>query len=195
MKIIITFIAKNLVRLQRLHGKKENYKGFTIIEILVVLMIAGIMAAFAAPTIKFGINPLQDTTNRIAGNFKLVRAKAMSQTSAYRVRQTSATQLTVERARSCFDTTGWTVDPSFTVEDLSLAEAEDIQGLAKNEIIQIVAATVNGTTVTTLTNWRLCYDSRGLADRTLVLTLRNITTNRQNRIEVFRGGTVQTYEN
>lgn len=195
--------AKNLIELQRLREKTKSHEGFTLLEILIVLVIAGIMAAMSAPYISFGLNPLRDTTNRVAGIFKLVRSKAMAQTSAYRISlsPTSATQLVVERNRSCFNTTGWIADPSFTSEDLSLTEAEDIRGLAKNEVIQIVGARVNNV-VTPLTTWRLCYNSRGLvesnqglANTNLELTLRDIKTNRQNRIEVFSAGTVQTYEN
>lgn len=193
MKVITFFINKKLFKPRQPHVKTENFKGFTLIEIMTVLAIAGILAAMSAPFIKFGVNPLRDNTNRFAGNFKLIRIKAMAETSAYRVGQPSSTQLIVERAASCFDTT-WTVAPSFTAEDLSLAEAEDIQGIAKNEDIQIVAATVNGVVVTPPTNWKICYNSQGIADVNLVLTLKDIKTSKQRQIEVFRGGAVQIYE-
>lgn len=65
------------------------------------------MAALAALNIKFRLDPLQNTTNRIAGNLKLMRVKAMCQNPAYRVRQTLATQLILEQTCSYFDTTGW----------------------------------------------------------------------------------------
>lgn len=188
------FIIKNLIELQRFCKKSKSNEGFTLLEILIVLVLVGIMAAMSGPYISFGINPLKDTTNRVAGIFKLMRVKAMSQTSAYRISQTSATQLIVESSSSCLSTT-WTVDPSFTQEDLSLTEAKDIQGLAKNKVIQIVAVTNSSTPGTPLTSWTLCYDSRGIAGNNLIFTLKDIQTTQQKRIEIFSGGAVQTYEN
>lgn len=188
------FITKDLRVLWWLHGKNKSNEGFTLLEIMIVLLLAGIMAAMSAPYVTFGINPLPDTTNRIASNFKLVRARAIGQTSAYRISQTSLTRLTVERARTCFDTT-WTVDSSFTEEDLNLNEAEDVQGLAKDAVIQMVTVTNRGTSITPLTSWTLCYNSRGIADKNLIFTLRDTKTNQQRRIEAFAGGGIQVYEN
>lgn len=189
--------ARKLIELQQIYRKRKSYEGFTLLEILVVLLLAGIMAAMSAPYISFGINPLPDTTNRLAGNIKLMRAKAMAETSAYRMRQISETQLIVERGRTCFDST-WIVDPSFTPEDISLAEAEDIQGMAKNAVIRIVGAEVNRLTVTTLNpsgqlNWELCFNSRGMAGKNVRVNLKNIKTNDTKQIEVFGGGGVQIY--
>ena len=210
------FLAKNLTELQSLYKRTATHKGFTLIETLIVLALVGIMAALITPYLSFGNDPLRDTTNRIAGDFKLMRAQAMAQTSAYRVRQISETQLTIENARSCSDTT-WHVAPSFNLEDLRLTEAKDIQGLTKNKIIKIVAVTVNGVSVSIsplTTTWTLCYNSRGLVESAqglsnvdLVLTLKDCTkpqncpipqpnppTLPKKRIEVFPGGTVQIYE-
>jgi prepilin-type N-terminal cleavage/methylation domain-containing protein len=64
---------------------RSSSKGFTLTEVLVTLVVLGVLTAIAAPTIRFGSNPLKDTSSRIAGNLKLLRAKAMSQTSAYRL--------------------------------------------------------------------------------------------------------------
>lgn len=195
--MIIYSTSKKMVELRRLYRETESYRGFTLIEILVVVMLMGVMAALVAPNIRFGINPLKDTTNRVAGIFKLARVKAMSQTSAYRVRQDSVNQLKVERAKSCFDTSGWTKDISFSTEDLSLNEAEDIQGLAKSEVIQIISATATnlaGITATLGTTWSVCYDSRGVANSNVKLTIKNITKNQQQQIEVFSGGAIQVYD-
>lgn len=174
----------------------RNSKGFTLTEILIVILLLGVMTALIAPNISFGINPLKDSTNRVAGIFKLARVKAMSQTSAYRMSQESVNQLKVERAKSCFDTSGWTKDNSFSTEDLSLNEASDIQGLAKNEVIQIFSATAtnpDGTTANLGTNWSICFNSRGVADKNVKLTIKNITKNTTQQIEVFSGGAIQVY--
>ena len=194
------FVAKNLLELQRLYQKKRDYQGFTLVEILIVIAIVGIMAGFAAPYINFGIDTLQDATRRVASNFRLVRTQAIAQTSAYRISQSSATQLKVERANSCFATT-WVTDNSFTASDLSLTEASSVKGIAANEVIQIVAvtATVNGTAVNATTNWNFCYSSRGVTYNNqgqlidLLMTLKSLKTNKQTQIEVFTGGAVQVY--
>lgn len=180
--------------------------GFTLVELLVIIALIGIMAAFSAPYINFGINPLKDTTNRVVSNFKLMRVKAMSQTSAYRIKQATSTTLVIERAKACsepYPSTAWTVDNSFDSEDLTLTEAKDIQGLAKNAVIEITAATENstnitpliGSTVTGLPGWSLCFNSRGLANKTLKLTIKDQKTAKYKEIEIFQGGGVQIYEN
>jgi len=185
-------MSKNLLGIGGQTTSKDT--GFTLIELLVIIALIGVMAAFSAPYITFGINPLRDTTNRIASTFKLIRVKAMSQTSAYRIKQDSTTKLKVERAKLCSDTTGWTVDNSFDSEDLTLTEAKDIQGLAKNTVIEITAATENNTNVTPVSNWSLCFNSRGLADKTLKLTIKDQKITKPKQIEIFQGGGVQIYD-
>jgi len=173
----------------------QNSKGFTLVEILIVLLMIGVMTAIVAPNIRFGINSLDDTTNRLAANFKLVRARAMGQTSAYRIKLTSATQLSVERAKKCSDTSGWIGEPSFTNEDMGLKEAQDVKGMAQHDDIQIITAEANGASITPFTNWNVCFSSRGIADKNVKITLKNIKTNQTRRIEVFSGGGIQIYDN
>lgn len=191
-------MGKNLLRLGGI--KTKNNTGFTLVELLVIIALIGIMAAFSAPYITFGINPLKDTTNRLASTFKLMRVKAMSQTSAYRIKQATSTTLIIERNKLCSDSNGWTPDNNFTSEDLSLTEAEDVQGLSKKSVIEITAVTENGTNITPLIEatgspgWSLCFNSRGLANKTLALTIKDqkITTSKQ--IVIFQGGGVQINE-
>lgn len=173
--------SKSLIRLGHCYRKTANSEGMTLPEILIVLVAFGVLSAMAAPTITFATNPLRDTTNRFAGDFKLSRARAMSQTTAYRIRPTSQTQFIIERANSssCAATT-WTRAPGFADEDLRFDTG-----------VRLSAATVNSNAVTPATNWSLCYDSRGLADRNLRITLQDTDTNETARIEVFPGGTVQ----
>ncbi len=186
----------------RLGGKTTKDKGFTMVELLVIIAIIGIMAAFSAPYINFGVNPLKDTTNRLASNFKLMRVKAMSQTSAYRIKQATSTTLKIERAKSCLaPDSDWIVDNNFDSEDLTLTEAKDVQGLAKGAVIEITAATENTTNITPLIGtasspgWSLCFNSRGLANKTLEITITDQKTTKTKRIEIFQGGGVQIYEN
>jgi prepilin-type N-terminal cleavage/methylation domain-containing protein len=159
---------------------RSSVKGFTLIEVLVTVVVLGVLTAIAAPTIRFGANPLKDTSSRIAGNLKLLRAKAMSQTSAYRLRSSPGAvsgtiALGIERAMLCSDT-AWTADPTFATEDTLL-----------DRQVQISQVTLNGQSKP-IDSWSICYNSRGLATQNLVLTLRDEQSGQT--ITVFPGGAV-----
>jgi prepilin-type N-terminal cleavage/methylation domain-containing protein len=155
-------------------------KGFTLTEVLVTLVVLGILTVIAAPTIRFGSNPLKDNSSRIAGNLKLLRAKAMSQTSAYRLQAVpgdvpGTVTLGIERAMLCSDTV-WTADPTFATEDTLL-----------DRQVRISQVMSNGQS-RPIDSWSICYNSRGLATRNLVLTLRDERSGQT--ITVFPGGAV-----
>lgn len=189
-------MSKNLLGIG---GKiTKSNTGFTLVELLVIIALIGIMAAFSAPYITFGVNPLKDTTNRLASNFKLMRVKAMSQTSAYLIKQDTSNTLIIQRNnKSCSTSTGWDADNGFDSEDLTLTEAKDIQGLAKSAVIEIIAADENGSPVKPLIKtgsdpgWSLCFNSRGLANKNLKLIIKDIKTTKTKEIEIFPGGGVQ----
>lgn len=172
-KDLIPFIRK-----QYLQERKYSDKGFSLIEIITVTTIVGVLAAIAAPSIQFGAQPLTDTNSLITANLKLMRAKAMAQTSAYRIRPVSVNQLLIERAQNCSATADWSRDPGFADEDLTL-----------DDDVEILTVTENNLTIPT-NNWSLCYNSRGMADKNLTLTLSD--GDDQNIIEVFPGGTLDS---
>jgi prepilin-type N-terminal cleavage/methylation domain-containing protein len=182
---------------------KQLLQGFTLIEAMVTIAIVGVLAAIAAPNIlAVGNNPLPDTTSRIAGQFRSARAKAISQTALFRIRPQggtiatcalaiggcSTTQLIVERSTSvntsCNAATGWTQDNYFTPEDLTFGTG-----------ISVSRVQINAVEPAVLTDWQLCFDNRGIADKNLVLTLRQSSNSLIKRIEIFPGGIVQVYEN
>jgi prepilin-type N-terminal cleavage/methylation domain-containing protein len=176
----------NSVRIPRLNNfylkgfNRSSSLGFTLTEVLVTLVVLGVLTTIAAPNIRFGSNPLKDTSTRIAGNLKLLRAKAMSQTSAYRLQAVSGAvpgtvTLGVQRAMLCSDTV-WTADPTFAPEDASL-----------DRQVQISQVTLNGQSKP-IDSWSICYNSRGLATQNLVLTLRDDHSGQT--ITVFPGGAV-----
>jgi prepilin-type N-terminal cleavage/methylation domain-containing protein len=202
-------VSQNKIAIKLLnHSRKtRQIQGTTLAEVLVAIVIVGVLGAIAAPNIlAMGSNPLPDTTNQIAGQFRSARAKAVSQTSLFRIRPQggtiancalatggcSTTQLIVERSTSvttaCNASTGWTQDNYFTPEDLTFG-----RGISVSRA-QINPTADNGDPAV-ITNWQLCFNNRGIADKNLVLTLRQSSDGRIRRIEVFPGGTVQIYEN
>jgi prepilin-type N-terminal cleavage/methylation domain-containing protein len=166
--------------------------GFTLAETLVTITILGVLTAIAAPNImSMGNNPLKDITNNIAGNLKLSRAKAMSQTSAFRMRpvvNANGVSLAVQYAATCTEpASNWRPDPSFAEEDTQL---DDPNVLPQRKGVQIDRFTINGVTQAGY-NWSICYNSRGLTaqSQSLVLTLKNLKGDQQN-INIFPGGSV-----
>jgi prepilin-type N-terminal cleavage/methylation domain-containing protein len=159
--------------------KSAHLQGFTLTEVLVTLAISGTLTAIAAPTIRFGSDPLKDTSSRLVSNLKLLRAKAVSQTSAYRLQAVPSAAgtpvLSIERATLCSDTV-WTADPSFAAEDTLL----DPQ-------VQLSQVTANGQT-RPVDRWSICYNSRGLATQNVVLTLRD--EQHGQIVTVFPGGAI-----
>ncbi|WP_299406838.1 GspH/FimT family pseudopilin [Acaryochloris sp. IP29b_bin.148] len=175
----LSFVFYNrLIRYQ--HTANLN-AGMSLIEILVVVALTAMLAAFAAPAITFGTNPLRDTSNRMAANFKLARAKAMAKTAAYRIRPLSVGQVVIEHANNCNETT-WTTASEFVTEDLTF-----------DTPTEVISAQVDGSGVAN-TGWNVCFNSRGRANQTLELTFQDTNTNQQRTLEIFVGGNVDLSE-
>lgn len=171
------------------HQRRANPNGgMSLIEILVVVALTALLAAFAAPAITFGTNPLKDSSNRIAASFKWARAQAMASTSAVRIRPISNTQFVMERARRCTEANAanWTII-SDRVEKNGQMVYEDLSFDTPAQLT--LPITEDGTAVTP-TTWDICFNSRGLADKTVVLTMQDTDTNQQRTMTVFLGGTV-----
>lgn len=141
------------------HGSS---RGFSLIEMLVTLMMTAVLGSIAVSNLKVLDNPLQDGAAQTASFFKEVRARAISQTSAFIVAPTSASRLSATFGNTC--ATATTVDPTLR---LTLP---------------------NGTSFTA-TNWGICFTSRGLVDQDTIISLRQ-GANTKN-IEVMLGGGVR----
>jgi Tfp pilus assembly protein FimT len=168
-----------------------------LIESLVAIAVLGVMVAIAAPNVMgMGTKPLTDSVNRMSGQFRMVRSKAISQTSAYRFsfeptdlsNVNSSMRMIVERANSC-NSTVWTVDPTFTEEDRTTAQNVRLTFAWINNVA-IAAYGLDRPTWDQQT--RVCINSRGVADRNLRLQFQEGTAGEIITLELFPGGALQS---
>lgn len=162
----------------------KDSSGFTLVEVLVVLIIIGTMAAFAMPSVLWANKPLENASKQVAGNFKVARAKAVAKTSAYRITAVSATQFLVESATRCDKEPSqetWEVDSTF---DTKLPQDTEL----------IPKTLVDGTEKSDFQNWNVCFNSRGAANKALQITLKDNSTKTQQKIQVLKGGMVTVGE-
>jgi prepilin-type N-terminal cleavage/methylation domain-containing protein len=94
---------------------KYNSQGFTLIEMIVTVSLAGIIMAFALPSLMTLDKPLRSGTFQFKNQLSLIRSKAISGSRAYRIRpkyptsaqyrgekyQGTAYQFVVEYAANC----------------------------------------------------------------------------------------------
>jgi type IV fimbrial biogenesis protein FimT len=167
-----------------------NDRGISLLETLVTLVLLSVLAILSAPLIKSS-EPFNFRVDRIASQLRLSRARAISQTTAYRVMASSNNQFVIDKANSCSATT-WTRDSYFQSEDLRLSSAREV---SSGEGARLTQARVNNTLASPVTNWSICYDSRGITSTDLLLTFQDLTTSEIIRIQVFAGGALQVYGN
>ena len=65
---------------------KPSSEGFTLVELLVVLIITGIVMGMAIPSLLALNKPLRDGTLQFKSHLSLIRSKAISTNQAYRIR-------------------------------------------------------------------------------------------------------------
>ena len=145
-------------------------QGFSILELLVVMAVAGIIMGIAALNLKPLQGDLQNSTSNLAGHMKKVRARAMASTSAYHIVYVSPSELRAEVSVRCSDNSNtWQDAPGF--------------GFVLEEPVTLVNNLNEGDEM-------VCFSSRGLANASPTFTLRD-DKGKKRRIELFRGGAVE----
>ena len=168
---------------------KYNSQGFTLVEMLTVIVLAGIIMGFALPSLLSLNKPLRDGSLEFKAQLSLIRSKAIAGSRAYRIKPKyptaaevtaahpnraypqAANNFIVEYAANCQvtaigGTNGWQSASQF---DLDLPDAI---GVASTPLPQ-----VSGVDVTDFLNWSICYDNRGIAYKPVSLTLQDFQGN------------------
>ena len=169
---------------------KYNDRGFTLIEMIVTVMVAGILMAIATPSFLSLNKPLRDGSLQFKSQLSLIRSKAISSNKAYRLRPKVvatgeiARNFTVEYAANCKvtatgGTNGW-----------QMASQLDLD-LPPNVGIPTTSTTlpVIGSIANPLLEWTgksICFDNRGIRDDTVPrVIIKDFRGNNKAKIVLF----------
>jgi prepilin-type N-terminal cleavage/methylation domain-containing protein len=153
---------------------KYNSQGFTLIEMIVTIAVAGIIMGIAMPSFLSLNKPLREGSLQFKSQLSLIRSKAISSNKAYRLRPKFSTlggypdgrarNFVVEYAANCKitatgGTNGWQMASEF---DLDLPP--DV-GITSTSPTTITSPAGIGT-VTNSLSWNICFDNRGIIEGT-----------------------------
>jgi prepilin-type N-terminal cleavage/methylation domain-containing protein len=149
---------------------KYNSQGFTLIEMIATVMVAGILMAIATPSLLSLNKPLRDGSLQFKSQLSLIRSKAISSSKAYRIRpkfdtltdypDERARNFVVEYANNCkmpendATTLRWQAASQF---DLDLPQNIGIPS-------DTTTTLPTGAVTNTLSGIRICFDNRGILD-------------------------------
>jgi prepilin-type N-terminal cleavage/methylation domain-containing protein len=94
---------------------KEKSKGFTLLELLIVIATVGILFGIGILTAAGLRSPIGEATTQLSSVLRQVRTRAISATSAYRLKATSSTNAIVQYAINCEAAT-WTTDSNLSID-------------------------------------------------------------------------------
>jgi prepilin-type N-terminal cleavage/methylation domain-containing protein len=153
---------------------KYNSQGFTLIEMVVTVMVAGIIMTFAIPSLLSLNKPLRDGSLQFKSQLSLIRSKAISSSKSYRIRpkftaltdypDRTARNFVVEYAGNCKVTTtggtnGWQMAAQFNID------LPPNIGIPVNDLT-LPVSNANSLDWETTTRKSICFDSRGILERT-----------------------------
>ena len=177
---------------------KYNSQGYTLVEMLVVLIIVGIVMGFALPSLLSWNKPLRDGSLQFKSHLSLIRSKAISSSQAYRIRPKFPNRtdyagsiphnFVVEYAANCKVTAtgavnnGWEAASQF---DLDLPADVGITDTATT----FAAPSPFAGTVSNNLDWNsgagICFDNRGVVDITARVVLKDFRGDNKAKIALF----------
>jgi type IV fimbrial biogenesis protein FimT len=155
---------------------KDRYSGFTMLELVMVMMIVGILAAIGVPSFKYitASNRIATEINGLVGDLQYARSEAIKQGLPVTV-CASTDQLTC--ANSSTWTTGWIVFVDMNADKIVTANVDNI--LRKQPALATGDTLVaSNNVVTAIVFNREGYASTG-ATSTIVLELQSTPVNAQ----------------
>lgn len=158
---------------------KYRDRGFTLIEMLVTIAVAGIIMGIATPSLRSLNKPLRDGALQFKSQLSLIRSKAISSNKAYRLRPKFPTltvanypdgiarNFVVEYAANCSVPENNEAPAALRWQMASELDLDLPQNVG---ITNIATATITNPTgigaVTNSLNWNggkgICFDNRGL---------------------------------
>ncbi|MCM1981291.1 hypothetical protein QQ91_0000380 [Lyngbya confervoides BDU141951] len=166
-------------------------------QMIVTLAVIGILSAIAVPSFSIGANALVDTTERVKNQIKLARVKALSTTTAFRLKPVSARRIEIQQHQLTAGTSlSGCQDAAIEIDSNGKSVWKTVTGFSAEDFqfedgVELTDVSVNSTSVP-VTTWQLCFDSRGMADKSIVLELTDTQSGRQRSLEVFMGGAIET---
>jgi prepilin-type N-terminal cleavage/methylation domain-containing protein len=199
---------------------KYNSQGFTLIEMVATLALAGIIMSFALPSLMTLDKPLRSGTFQFKNQLSLIRSKAISGSRAYRIRpryptaaeyrgqnyQGTAHNFIVEYAANCRvdrygsgstgNPDGWQAASQLDL-DLpdSIRVGLDTTSTAAGTVTILPANNLADTTGTSITveaplNWSICYDNRGIASGSVALKLEDLRADNRSTSALISVGAI-----
>ena len=178
---------------------KHNSQGFTLAEMLITLVVAGIITGFAIPSLLSLNKPLRDGALQFKSQLSLIRSKAISSNQSYRLKPNpdpnpdGTRNFVVEYASNCKvsttgGTSGWQRASQFDLD------------LPKNIGITDIATTISdpasiGIVSNSLGNG-VCFDNRGIVDTPMKLILKDFRGDNKAKItliDIGKLGSVDIY--
>lgn len=173
-------------------------QGFTLLEMLAVLIVVGIITGFTVPSLLSLNKPLRDGALLFKNQIGLIRSKAISSNQAYRLKPNpdpnpdGTRDFMVEYAANCKVPTtggvsGWQRASQF---DLDLPKNIGITDIATNISDPAIGAVSNSL------GDGVCFDNRGIVDTPIRLIFKDFRGDNRAKIaliDVGKVGSVDIY--
>jgi prepilin-type N-terminal cleavage/methylation domain-containing protein len=164
---------------------KKTDSGFSLVELLVVLLMMGLLMALAIPSFLGIKKPLRQSVESIKAQINLIALKSRATGKAYRMVPSSPKQLKIQSGANCdIPTSQWNEQSNLTID------------LSENTALSDTPLPIydNPTTISTAPqylDWSICFDRQGRVAKATTFTVKDIRGDnraRTARIEMNKVG-------